>query len=359
MHKKAIVQNDPTEPDLGRAKLLTAAAIIGEALGHLAGLSINEPRHRVAREEPQSLTARLLLPNVPGKFAPALILAFPGKAPTEDGTIVLVVNHERRAKLAEWRRDGQSFVDLTGKVFIAAPGLIVDREVEPPRVESAAPVSRSPFGDKSSLVTRCLLEHEPSKTWDLKGLAAAAGAPISTTAGVVRWLVDEGFATAERGRTLRIELTDPIGLFMRWTHAYSWTRNERLAVSAPIAEPRQYFHDLATHLADTTWAVTMSAAGDLLGAKGVARRIHVYVDVKHTAELSALAVRAGWRPDAHGRLVLMRPFYKRSVWTGVRSIQSMPVVSDIQLALDLWHYPERGIEQAEYILSHRFPQRFA
>lgn len=56
-----------------------------------------------------------------------------------------------------------------------------------------------------------------------------------------------------------------------------------------------------------------------------------------------------------GRLVLLAPYYSTSVWEGVRPIGQLPVVSDLQLVLDLWHYPVRGREQAEHLIEMRFP----
>jgi hypothetical protein len=48
--------------------------------------------------------------------------------------------------------------------------------------------------------------------------------------------------------------------------------------------------------------------------------------------------------------MLMRPWYARSAWEGMREVNGVPVVSDLQLVLDLWHYPVRGREQAEMLL---------
>jgi len=77
------------------------------------------------------------------------------------------------------------------------------------------------------------------------------------------------------------------------------------------------------------------------------------VDVGDAEELVDVAREQGWPVGDGGRLVLMKPFYRDSVWPGVRQIDGLPVVSDLQLALDLWHYPLRGREQAEHILQAR------
>ncbi len=51
----------------------------------------------------------------------------------------------------------------------------------------------------------------------------------------------------------------------------------------------------------------------------------------------------------------MKPYYRDSVWHGAREIADLPVVADLQLALDLWQYPLRGREQAEHLIATRRP----
>ena len=48
----------------------------------------------------------------------------------------------------------------------------------------------------------------------------------------------------------------------------------------------------------------------------------------------------------------MKPLYADSVWYGRQSRRGIPVVSELQLILDLWRYPVRGLEHAEHILRH-------
>jgi hypothetical protein len=80
-------------------------------------------------------------------------------------------------------------------------------------------------------------------------------------------------------------------------------------------------------------------------------RVHVYVDAKDESALVRIGEDHGWEPADDGRLVLLRPYYRTSVWHGLQIIRGAPVVSTLQLALDLWHYPLRGREQAEHLLT--------
>ena len=51
-----------------------------------------------------------------------------------------------------------------------------------------------------------------------------------------------------------------------------------------------------------------------------------------------------------GNICLTKPYYKNSVFFGVQIIRGYPVVSNLQLYLDLYHFPQRGREHAEYLL---------
>jgi hypothetical protein len=56
----------------------------------------------------------------------------------------------------------------------------------------------------------------------------------------------------------------------------------------------------------------------------------------------------GAEPNSQiANLVIVDPFYSRSWDFDLRSIKGVPVVSDIQLYLDLSTYPRRGAEQAD------------
>lgn len=55
----------------------------------------------------------------------------------------------------------------------------------------------------------------------------------------------------------------------------------------------------------------------------------------------------------------MAPYYKHSVYYDSREIEGLRAVSDIQLYLDLFGYPVRGREQAEYLYAKRLEMLFS
>jgi hypothetical protein len=252
------------------------------------------------------------------------------------------------------RRQDRSFIDLASRtVRLHLPGFLVDRNgVSPERPPRTARTERSPYGDLGSMVTRTLLA-EPGRDWTLSQLTAGAGVSKALASRVVGHLREASLIQAGRlGRTLRICLSDPWPLFLRWTGQYRWTDNPTLAVAAPIGDAGRFLPKLR-HLLGTQarWALTLHAGASLMGRHAVWDTIHVYVDRRTTAELRGLADRMGWEPSPHGRLVLMAPKYRRAVWRGLvrQPTASVPTVDPIQLMLDLWHYPVRGREQAEHL----------
>ncbi len=54
--------------------------------------------------------------------------------------------------------------------------------------------------------------------------------------------------------------------------------------------------------------------------------------------------------------IFLLPYYKNSVFYGMQRIKNLRVVSDLQLYLDLYNYPVRGLEQAEHLYEKRRSQ---
>jgi hypothetical protein len=253
------------------------------------------------------------------------------------------------------RSERESFVDLQGTVFLSFPNLLVDRaNVKLPPRPTSAPRSFDPFADRSSLVARTLLEptDHQQRTWGVRELAEAAGVGAATVTRIVRELKSYQVVQVRRvGRDSEIRLTDARALFTLWTGAYDWKKNQSITVLAPVGDPQRFLRRASKVFDSHRWALTLHAGASLVAPHATWERIHAYVDVETADELSDIVERQGWPIGDEGRLVLMKPYYCDSVWHGAREIQSLPMVSNLQLALDLWHYPLRGREQAEHIIS--------
>lgn len=271
---------------------------------------------------------------------------------------VWILGKATHSLLAQLRKAGSNFVALSGAVRLVGKGIIIDRsDLRPKR--RARGISRhvDPFSDRNSLIVRTLLQ-EPGKRWGIRELATEAGVSPGMTSDAVRVLTGMGVVAFQRsGRTAQAWVTDPVLLIRRWAGVYSWERNPLAAFAPPMGDPLRFLRRKHTILNSYRWALTLQAGASLVAPHAAWERVHLYVAVPEPSELFEIAAREGWPHADGGRLVLMKPYYKHSVWRGVQTVNDLPVVSDVQLVLDLWNYPLRGIEQAEHILATRDLQR--
>lgn len=210
---------------------------------------------------------------------------------------------------------------------------------------------RDPFADRASLLCRTLLSN-PGVEWTVRGLAESAGVAPMLSSDVVRQLSAANIVvTRPAGRKVMVRLTDPQGLLDAWTAAYGWTKNVKDSFSVPIPDDDRMLARLAKVFAPRRWALTLLAGAWRRIQYTPADRFYVYVECASIAELRMLAEREGWPADPAGRVVLMKPAYRTSVWHDMLEAtdKEIPVVSDLQLVLDLWQYPVRGRETAEQL----------
>ena len=210
---------------------------------------------------------------------------------------------------------------------------------------------RDPFADRASLISRTLLAN-PGTSWNVRGLAEAAGVTPMLSSDVVRQLEANGIVTATpRGRQLIVRLVRPQKLLDEWTTAYRWTRNAALQFAVATPNIARTLARLSRAAGKRRWALTLLAGAWQRIQYAPTERIHLYMECDHLDEIRDLAEREGWPPDTAGALVILRPTYRTSVWhdRSLGDAKHPPVVSDIQLILDLWHHPDRGRETAEQL----------
>lgn len=261
----------------------------------------------------------------------------------------------------ELRAQRRNFVDLVrGEVYLDLPNLLIDRVVKsakPAKIRVApapTPLTRplvDPFADRASLVTRILLE-SPGTTWTVTGLAEEAGVASMLSSHIVRQLAASHIVETEiDGRRLLVRLIAPRALLDAWVARYDWRRNTALTLAAPVGDEERFLHRFGSKMNERRWALTLQAGAWQRTKYSPADRLHAYVDVQSDGELKEIGQDLGWTPDPAGKLVLMRPAYRTSVWHKLRTIRDVSVVSDLQLIVDLWHYPIRGRETAEQLFN--------
>ena len=265
---------------------------------------------------------------------------------------IWILRRPAESVLEDLRARNQSFVALDGAVRVQAPGLLIDRSDLKPGYESKAATGRSAFSDRASRIPRFLFDQPLESSWSITALAAAAGVSPSVASYAVRDLEQRGVVTVRsEGRQRRVSLLGHRQLVVGWARDYTWQDNPRVPVIAPIGSINSFLRRL-TSLPPPRCALTLHAGATRRLPHAPVEDIALYVDVPSRTDALHVARECGWTPDSAGHLFLMVPHYRTSVWMGLSETEwGPPVVSDLQLILDLWEHPIRGREQAELVLE--------
>lgn len=270
-----------------------------------------------------------------------------------NATPVLVLRTRNSRQRDQLRRKRQSFIDLAGAAYIEAPGFYLDRTDLPPvRIPDSTSKGADPYADKASLVVRKLLSTSRNRRWSTGDLANAAEVDTSTASRVLRELRRRELVRDERpgqGRRSCIWVPDPEALLDDWARSYSWEDNPHIRSAAPVGSPRSFISRMKKFFAGERWALTLQAGASLLAPHAKFDVIHVYLDARDSLE--DFAFERGWEVTSAGKLILMTPSYSQSAWLHAQTVRGVPVVSTVQLVLDLWHYPVRGREQASHLVE--------
>lgn len=345
-----------TEQSRDFGDLARGLALLHEALGPTANIQTAGSRSLHPPDLPLTLFLRT-------QRQAHVSLVFPqnleAKKISTSTSLVVVGRRFPSQVTARWRKAAQSFIDLRGEVFLEVPGLLIDKKVKP-RKDQRRPelATADPFTDLASKITRWLLENPPGIACGVRQLANVTKVSLGTASKIVRVLEARELIVVSRiGRKATITVENPRALFTAWASVYDWSQNVSLRVHAPIADPKAFLSTLPKKftMLSERWALTMHAGASTVVQHAVSRQTHIYVENTNADSLEAIAAQLNWVPDAEGGLTLMRPYYRKSLWSGITRTKGLPVVSPLQLALDLWNYPVRGREEAIQVLRKTLP----
>jgi AraC-like DNA-binding protein len=244
------------------------------------------------------------------------------------------------------RQSRVGFLDLVGNCLLEFDGVYIERVegAKPPAVRRR---QRSLFAPVSSRIHRVLLENA-ERRWKLRDLAQEADMSIGLVHRVVQRLLDETFL--ERQDRLLV-LRDPAGLLAAWTEAYEYSQNSIRVYHAAARTPKQLMQRIAEAARQMPgrYAFTLHAGASLVAPFVRFSDVHVYTEDPAGAWVEALDLR---EVEFGGNLSLLEP-YDAGVFYRTREVDGAVVVGDIQLYLDLYQYPARGREQADFLRQRR------
>ncbi len=251
---------------------------------------------------------------------------------------------------AACRDAGVGYLDLAGNCRLVFDRVFIERLGAPnPRVERRA--LRSIFAARASRVLRVLFG-EPRRAWQVQRLARQAQVSLGLAFKVKQRLLDLEYAReTEDG----IALARPEDLLRDWAAADVPRKREQLDCYAP-GEPAEIEAALgaACRARKVRLAFTLFSGAARVAPFARYTRSAAYVD----ADLAAVASGLGWKPVPSGANVTLLRAPDEGVWYGVQQVGDEPVVSDVQLYLDLVATKGRGEEAATFILEQRLRPRW-
>lgn len=239
------------------------------------------------------------------------------------------------------RLRGVNCLDLNGRIWIKAPGLLIDRNI--PNASTRYRLAQADirfFSLKSTRLPRTLL-HSPDRTWRQSDLAKATGLSQGLLSRLINHAARQGWVDGKRGGW---KLANPDALLDAWEREDNFSKRVSLKQYSTLEPDRRV---IARRLADRTH-------GDLAFTQWFAASLrYPYADVPVVTayrrefptedDQRALNYRA---VDDGGKIWIAIP-RDDGVFRNIQHVEGLPLVTDVQIYLDLIHAGLRGPDQAK------------
>lgn len=240
------------------------------------------------------------------------------------------------------RERGLSCVDLNGRQWIRAEGVLVDRRPSEDRRYRPPLLPPDVFQAKSSRLVRALLS-QPDRTWSQGELGERTGLSPGLVSRLVRHLVNEGFV-AQDNRALRVSRTG--ALLDAWVARDDWAKRTTVRqYSLPESDVETVARKLVNIFpVGETLVFTQWFAANLRHPYTIPPLVSAYV-ARFPAEQIERQLRARQVADG-GTLWLVAP-KDDGVFRETQRVGDFTLACDAQIYLDLLHAGLRGPEQAK------------
>lgn len=210
------------------------------------------------------------------------------------------------------------------------------------------------LSDKATIIIRAMLSQFDRK-WVARDFEKEFGVGRAHAATVLSELRQKGFVGGIRsGRLAYSVLQNKEELIQEWLKLYKFERNELYiyysAGEDVLSRLKNYF---ASKKEEQAYALTLHTGANLITHYVNTPTMYCYLPAKNFKNASldlrqALDLKELKRG---GNFCLIKPYYKKAVFFNTQKIKGYNIVSDLQLYLDLYHFPQRGRDHAEYLLK--------
>ncbi|MFC1512731.1 type IV toxin-antitoxin system AbiEi family antitoxin [bacterium] len=210
------------------------------------------------------------------------------------------------------------------------------------------------LSDKATIIIRAMLS-QPDRKWAARDFEKEFGVGHARAAAVLSELRQKGFVGGIRsGRLAHNVLQNKEELIGEWLKLYKFERNESYLYYSEsedvLSRLKSYF---TSKNEGNAYALTLHTGANLITHYVNTPTIYCYLPVNNFKNASldlrqALDLKELKRG---GNFCLIKPYYKTAIFFNTQKIKGYNVVSDLQLYLDLYHFPQRGRDHAEYLLK--------
>ncbi len=327
------------------AQLRQAAkeALEGDALLHWSWKAFGLKRERLADALLElNVDGRRLVFEVEFKLTPSAreVQRLAERGGTHPG--LLIAPSLSEVLVEHCRERGLSCVDLNGRQWIRAEGVLVDRKPSVDRRYRPLLLPPDAFQPKSSRLVRALLS-QPDHTWSQGELGERTGLSPGLVSRLVRHLVNEGFV-AQDNRALRVSRTD--ALLDAWAERDDWAKRTTVRQYSLLDSDVETVARKLVEIfrAGETLVFTQWFAANLRHAYTIPPLVSAYV-AQFPAEHIERELRARQVSDG-GTLWLVAP-NDDGVFRETQRVGDFTLACDAQIYLDLLHAGLRGPEQAK------------
>lgn len=209
------------------------------------------------------------------------------------------------------------------------------------------------FEPKATRVLRALLI-DPQHNWTIRGLAEEVEISPGYAHAIVSTLINLGYVA--RTGHYKIETINPTVLLKRWAAYHQYDKMNTFLEYYTFEREVDRFLQQLSRISSQNYALTALAGASLIAPHVRPVDIHSYI--KEKDEATMLAETLNLQPIPKGGNVKFVVPYDEGVFYGQQTadirisnqeVGRVNVVSNVQLFVDLYNYPARGLEAAEHL----------
>jgi len=247
-------------------------------------------------------------------------------------------------------------MDLAGNFYLKKDDVYIEKIIEKNPFVQKIPL-KNLFAPISSRITRVLLA-QPKKTWLLGKLSQEANVSLGQTHKTIDRMIEEELV--ERNQDNRLVLRNPSKLLEAWKNVYPSYVQQKFSFFSYQKDYRSILQSVLEKSNKYPYALSFFSGADLVAPfiRGVTK-LQLYI--KKQSDLDGWKKLLDLQEAASGANVELYIPYDEGVFYRTQRIiyttqtkygdvnQDIPVVSNIQLYMDLFNNPARGAEQAEHL----------